>query len=89
MEDVCSIVFLSFDILFLHFYILLFVFLKLPKYNNSIFKFLTFFGILGFVISLPIYWYGDFKLKQNGYINCYKKSISAPQKYAKNEKLCD
>ncbi|MDE9498550.1 DUF1240 domain-containing protein [Xenorhabdus bovienii] len=64
-------------------------FLKLPKHNNSIFKFLTFFGILGFVISLPVYWYGDFKLKENGYITCYKKSISAPQKYAKNEKLCD
>ncbi|MBD1227594.1 DUF1240 domain-containing protein [Xenorhabdus griffiniae] len=69
------------------FYYLLF--LKLPKHNNSILKFLTFFGILGFVISLPVYWYGDFKLKENGYVTCYKNSISAPQKYAKNEKLCD
>ncbi|OTA20528.1 membrane protein [Xenorhabdus beddingii] len=64
-------------------------FLKLPKNNNSIFKFFTFLGILGFVISFPLYWYGDLKLKENGYITCYKKSISAPQKYVKNEKLCD
>ncbi|MBD2816047.1 DUF1240 domain-containing protein [Xenorhabdus sp. Flor] len=65
------------------------IFLKLPKYNNSIFKSLTFFSIIGFIISLPVCWYGDSKLKENGYITCYKKSISDPQKYAKNEKLCN
>ncbi|WP_390902832.1 DUF1240 domain-containing protein [Xenorhabdus bovienii] len=64
-------------------------FSKLPKKNNSIFKFLTFIGILGFVISFPVSWYADFKLKENGYITCYKKSLNVPNKYVKNKKLCD
>ncbi|MDE1475694.1 DUF1240 domain-containing protein [Xenorhabdus bovienii] len=64
-------------------------FSKLPNKNNSIFKFLTFIGILGFVISFPVSWYADFKLKENGYITCYKKSLNAPNKYVKNKKLCD
>ncbi|MEQ1964442.1 DUF1240 domain-containing protein [Xenorhabdus khoisanae] len=62
---------------------------KMPKNNNSILKFLTFIGILGFVISFPVSWYADSKLKENGYINCHKKSLNAPSKYVKNKNLCD
>ncbi|WP_074025041.1 DUF1240 domain-containing protein [Xenorhabdus eapokensis] len=56
---------------------------KTPKKNNSIFKFLTFIGILGFILSFPVSWHADLKLKENGYITCYKKSLNAPKKYVK------
>jgi hypothetical protein len=65
------------------------IFSRLPKYFNLFLKYLVIFGVLCFLFSLPLYWYGDLKLKENGYFTCYKKSVSAPQKYAKNKKLCD
>ncbi|CDG22155.1 Putative membrane protein (fragment) [Xenorhabdus poinarii G6] len=39
--------------------------------------------MIGFTVS----WYADFKLKENGYIACHQKSLNAPRKYIKNEKL--
>ncbi|WP_408673308.1 DUF1240 domain-containing protein [Xenorhabdus doucetiae] len=63
-------------------------FLKMPKNNNSIFKILTFIGILGFVISFPVSWYADYKLKNLGYSTCYKLSWNAPSKYVKAPSLC-
>ncbi|WP_443256072.1 DUF1240 domain-containing protein [Xenorhabdus sp. PR6a] len=74
--------------LFLHCPNLLFVFLKMPKNNNSIFKILTFIGILGFVISFPVSWHADYKLKIIGYSTCYKLSWNAPSKYVKKPRLC-
>ncbi|PHM51443.1 DUF1240 domain-containing protein [Xenorhabdus hominickii] len=64
-------------------------FSRMPKRNNSIYKILTFIGILGFFISFPVSWYTDLKLKENGYIICYKKSLTSQNKYVINEKLCD
>ncbi|MDC9594388.1 DUF1240 domain-containing protein [Xenorhabdus sp. IM139775] len=64
-------------------------FLKMPKNNDSIFKILTFIGVFGIAISFPMSWYADLKLKEYGYVTCYKKSFNAPSKYVKNENLCN
>ncbi|WP_443256001.1 DUF1240 domain-containing protein [Xenorhabdus sp. IM139775] len=63
-------------------------FFKIPKNNNSIFKILTFIGILGFVISFPVSWYANYKFNNLGYSTCYKLSWNAPSKYVKNPRLC-
>ncbi|MBC8954726.1 DUF1240 domain-containing protein [Xenorhabdus sp. PB62.4] len=81
---------LSFPIIFysLSGSIFFFIFDRLPKYNKILVKYLSRLMIASFVISLPISFYVDYKLKNDGYLTCDKISWMSPTTYVKNLSLC-
>ncbi|MFD0706854.1 DUF1240 domain-containing protein [Photorhabdus akhurstii] len=81
---------LSFPIIFysLSGSIFFFIFDRLPKYNKILVKYLSRLMIASFVISLPISFYVDYKLKNDGYLTCDKISWMSPTTYVKNLLLC-
>ncbi|MBS9437985.1 DUF1240 domain-containing protein [Photorhabdus noenieputensis] len=81
---------LSFPIIFysLSGSIFFFIFDRLPKYNKILVKYLSRLMITSFVISLPISFYVDYKLKNDGYLTCDKISWMSPTTYVKNLLLC-
>lgn len=81
---------LSFPIIFysLSGSIFFFIFDRLPKYNKILVKYLSRLMISSFVISLPISFYVDYKLKNDGYLTCDKISWMSPTTYVKNLLLC-
>lgn len=81
---------LSFPIIFysLSGSIFFFIFDRLPKYNKILVKYLSRLMIASFVISLPVSFYVDYKLKNDGYLTCDKISWMSPTTYVKNLLLC-
>ncbi|WP_445496729.1 DUF1240 domain-containing protein [Photorhabdus sp. SF281] len=81
---------LSFPIIFysLSGSVFFFIFDRLPKYNKILVKYLSRLMIASFVISLPISFYVDYKLKNDGYLTCDKISWMSPTTYVKNLLLC-
>ncbi|MBD2801928.1 DUF1240 domain-containing protein [Xenorhabdus szentirmaii] len=82
---------LSFPIIFysLSGSIFFFIFDRLPKYNRILVKYLSRLMIASFIISLPISFYVDYKLKNDGYLTCDKISWMSPTTYVKDIKLCN
>nr|WP_254361153.1 DUF1240 domain-containing protein [Photorhabdus heterorhabditis] len=69
--------------------IFFFVFDRLPKFNKPIIRYLTMLMIASFIVSFPISFYVDYKLKNNGYLVCDKISWMSPSTYVKDIKLCE
>ncbi|MBE8598003.1 DUF1240 domain-containing protein [Xenorhabdus sp. BG5] len=65
-----------------------FIFDRLPKYNKIIVKHLSRLMIASFIISFPISFYVDYKLKIDGYVTCDKISWMSPTTYVKKLSLC-
>ncbi|WP_338804052.1 DUF1240 domain-containing protein [Xenorhabdus griffiniae] len=81
---------LSFPVIFysLSGSIFFFIFDRLPKYNKIIVKHLSRLMIASFIISFPISFYVDYKLKSDGYVTCDKISWMSPTTYVKKLSLC-
>ncbi|OTA18921.1 membrane protein [Xenorhabdus beddingii] len=69
--------------------IFFFIFDRLPKFNQLIVKYLTMLMIASFIVSFPISFYVDYKLKSDGYFVCDKISWRSPTTYVKDLKLCN
>ncbi|MDC9604022.1 DUF1240 domain-containing protein [Xenorhabdus griffiniae] len=68
--------------------IFFFIFDRLPKYNKIIVKHLSRLMIASFIISFPMSFYVDCKLKSDGYVTCDKISWMSPTTYVKKLSLC-
>ncbi len=66
----------------------IFVFNKKPKFNKMIIKYLTMLAIASFIMSFPIPFYIDYKLKNDGYVVCDRISWMSPNTYVKDLSLC-
>ncbi|WP_338066833.1 DUF1240 domain-containing protein [Xenorhabdus mauleonii] len=66
-----------------------FIFDRLPKYSEIIAKCLARLMILSFIMSFPISFYVDYKLKNDGYLICDKISWRSPTTYVKRLSLCE
>jgi uncharacterized membrane protein YphA (DoxX/SURF4 family) len=65
-----------------------FIFNKRPKYDKGITRYLVYLMFLSFAISLPISFYVDHKLKNEGYLTCDKISWQSPTTYVTSLSLC-
>ncbi|WP_050548672.1 DUF1240 domain-containing protein, partial [Yersinia pestis] len=65
-----------------------FIFNKVPKFNKLIVKYLTMLTIASFIVSFPIPFYIDYKLKNNGYVVCDRISWMSPNTYVRDLSLC-
>ncbi len=65
-----------------------FIFNKLPKFNKFIIKYLSIPMFLSFIVSFPISFYVDYKLKSKGYVVCDRISWMSPNTYVKDLSLC-
>ncbi|CNF18445.1 DUF1240 domain-containing protein [Yersinia similis] len=65
-----------------------FIFNKTPKFNKLLIKYLTMLAIASFIMSFPIPFYIDYKLKSNGYVVCDRISWMSPNTYVKDLSLC-
>ncbi|PHM73327.1 DUF1240 domain-containing protein [Xenorhabdus kozodoii] len=61
---------------------------KTMKLNNELVKILTIIFFVFLVLSFPMSWYLDSKLRAAGYTVCERLSVGAPNKYVKHPKLC-
>lgn len=61
---------------------------KRPKYDKGVTRYLAYLMFTSFVISLPISFYVDYKLKSAGYLTCDKISWQSPTTYVTNLSLC-
>ncbi|WP_338804143.1 DUF1240 domain-containing protein [Xenorhabdus griffiniae] len=80
-----------FSPLCMYFSLLLFKYILTKKqvvFNNKIGGIFGFMAVIGFVFSLFLSFYVDFKLKSENYITCAKSSWIAPNKYVKDVSLC-
>jgi hypothetical protein len=84
------IVFLSSPVIFYAILsgIYFFAFDKRPKYDKGITRYLVYLMFLSFAISLPISFYVDHKLKNEGYLTCDKISWQSPTTYVTSLSLC-
>ncbi|CAH22068.1 DUF1240 domain-containing protein [Yersinia pseudotuberculosis] len=65
-----------------------FIFNKTPKFNKLLIKYLTMLAIASFIMSFPIPFYIDYKLKNDGYVVCDRISWMSPNTYVKDLSLC-
>ncbi|CNB74158.1 DUF1240 domain-containing protein [Yersinia pseudotuberculosis] len=65
-----------------------FIFNKVPKFNKLIVKYLTILAIASFIVSFPIPFYIDYKLKNDGYVVCDRISWMSPNTYVRDLSLC-
>ncbi|CAQ84813.1 MULTISPECIES: DUF1240 domain-containing protein [Photorhabdus] len=81
---------LSFPVIFysLSVSIFFFIFDRPPKFNKIVVKYLSRLMIASFIISFPISFYVDYKLKSDGYLTCDKLSWMSPTTYIKDLSLC-
>ncbi|MDC9605299.1 DUF1240 domain-containing protein [Xenorhabdus griffiniae] len=80
-----------FSPLCMYFSLLLFKYILTKKqvvFNNKTGGIFGFMAVIGFVFSLFLSFYVDFKLKSENYITCAKSSWIAPNKYVKDVSLC-
>ncbi|MGP9294441.1 DUF1240 domain-containing protein [Yersinia pseudotuberculosis] len=68
--------------------IYVFIFNRMPKFKEIIIKYLTMLAIASFIISLPVSFYVDYKLKSNSYVVCDRISWMSPNTYVKDLSLC-
>ncbi|CAM3198998.1 conserved hypothetical protein; putative membrane protein [Xenorhabdus nematophila ATCC 19061] len=68
--------------------IFFFIFNRQPKFNQIFVNYLVRLAILSFIISLPVSFYVNYKLKSDGYLTCDKISWMSPTTYVKDIKLC-
>ncbi|OTA18920.1 membrane protein [Xenorhabdus beddingii] len=69
--------------------VFLLLFGKISKFNKLIVKCLTMLMIASFIVSFPISFYVDYKLKSDGYFVCDKISWRSPTTYVKDLMLCN
>ncbi|OTA18919.1 membrane protein [Xenorhabdus beddingii] len=62
---------------------------RLPKFNEVIVKYLTMLMIASFIVSFPISFYVNYKLRSDGYLVCDKISWMSPTTYVKDLRLCN
>ncbi|WP_444823364.1 DUF1240 domain-containing protein [Yersinia pseudotuberculosis] len=65
-----------------------FIFNRMPKFKEIIIKYLAMLMIASFIVSLPVSFYVDYKLKSNGYVVCDRISWMSPNTYVKDLSLC-
>lgn len=65
-----------------------FIFNKRPKYDKGVTRYLVYLMFISLVISLPISFYVDYKLKNAGYLTCDRISWQSPTTYVKDLSLC-
>lgn len=65
-----------------------YAFNKRPKYDKGVTRYLVYLMFISFVISLPISFYVDYKLKNANYLTCNKISWQSPTTYVKDLSLC-
>ncbi|OTA18918.1 membrane protein [Xenorhabdus beddingii] len=69
--------------------IFFFIFDRLPKFNEVIVKYLSMLMIASFIVSFPISFYVNYKLRSDGYYVCDKISWMSPTTYVKDITLCN
>ncbi len=65
-----------------------FIFNRMPKFKEIIIKYLAMLMIASFIVSFPIPFYIDYKLKNDGYVVCDRISWMSPNTYVKDLSLC-
>jgi len=65
-----------------------FIFNKRPRYDKGVTQYLVYLMFTSFIISLPISFYVDHKLRNAGYLTCDKISWMSPTTYVKDLSLC-
>ncbi|CNK95840.1 DUF1240 domain-containing protein [Yersinia pseudotuberculosis] len=68
--------------------IYVFIFNRMPKFKEIIIKYLAMLMIASFIVSLPVSFYVDYKLKSKGYVVCDRISWMSPNTYVKDLSLC-
>ncbi|WP_339416700.1 DUF1240 domain-containing protein [Photorhabdus hindustanensis] len=60
-----------------------------PKYHDSFIKYFGSIAIISLFLSFPISLYVHYKLKSDDYLVCPRISLTSPNTYVKDMKLCD
>ncbi len=75
------------------YYMVAVIFVKItghyPKYHDSFDKYFGSIAIISLFLSFPISFYVHYKLKSDGYLVCPRISLTSPNTYVKDMKLCD
>ncbi|QXF32072.1 hypothetical protein B0X70_01955 [Photorhabdus akhurstii] len=62
---------------------------RYPKHHDSFNKYFGSIAIISLFLSFPTSLYVHYKLKSDGYLVCPRISLTAPNTYVKDMKLCD
>ncbi|CAQ85333.1 MULTISPECIES: DUF1240 domain-containing protein [Photorhabdus] len=62
---------------------------RYPKHHDSFTNYFLVIAIVSFVLSFPLSFYVDYKLKSENYLVCERISWMSPNTYVKDIKLCD
>ncbi|KAA1195382.1 DUF1240 domain-containing protein [Photorhabdus heterorhabditis] len=62
---------------------------RYPKHHDTYVKYSAVIAFSSFILSFPLSFYVDYKLKSENYLVCKRISWASPNTYVKNIKLCD
>ncbi|MER2370377.1 MULTISPECIES: DUF1240 domain-containing protein [Photorhabdus] len=62
---------------------------RCPKYHDSFIKYFGSIAIISLFLSFPTSLYVNYKLRSENYLICQKISLTSPNTYVKDMKLCD
>ncbi|QXF32779.1 hypothetical protein CE143_06025 [Photorhabdus luminescens] len=62
---------------------------RYPKHHDTYVKYSAVIAFSSFVLSFPLSFYVDYKLKSENYLICKRISLASPNTYVKDIKLCD
>ncbi|CAQ85334.1 MULTISPECIES: DUF1240 domain-containing protein [Photorhabdus] len=62
---------------------------RYPKHHNTYVKYSAVIAFSSFILSFPLSFYVDYKLKSKNYLVCKRISWTSPNTYVKDIKLCD
>ncbi|MBS9441160.1 DUF1240 domain-containing protein [Photorhabdus heterorhabditis] len=62
---------------------------RYPKHHDTYVKYTAVIAFSSFILSFPLSFYVDYKLKSENYLVCKRISWASPNTYVKNIKLCD
>ncbi|MCC8423134.1 DUF1240 domain-containing protein [Photorhabdus thracensis] len=62
---------------------------RYPKHHDTYVKYSAIIAFSSFILSFPLSFYVDYKLKSENYLVCERISWMSPNTYVKDIKLCD
>ncbi|WP_391528797.1 DUF1240 domain-containing protein [Photorhabdus akhurstii] len=62
---------------------------RYPKHHDTYVKYSAVIAFSSFILSFPLSFYVDYKLKSENYLICKRISLASPNTYVKDIKLCD
>ncbi|MBS9424179.1 DUF1240 domain-containing protein [Photorhabdus caribbeanensis] len=88
-----SVFMIFFSFPFLSYLMILVIFINItgryPKHHDSFNKYFCSIALVSIVLSFPISFYVHYKLKSDGYLVCPRISLTSPNTYVKDMRLCD